>query len=382
MQPYDDARQVVFEPIVIEPTDDWPLLPTMIERNVRLKTYSKATPRVTDKSTPTGQENRVPSNLKRPAPGITSLSKPSPKKNRKASVCDKRKVHLPVTRQKAVLSIALANYICNTSVLGSVHQGHPKFGRFRAQQCTGISMRFITLMFQLASQWASLKIDSHKIDEILREGTILYRNALAILNRDQSDFRSRNGFLSIDEWPRIFSIGDEHFRFTILTSVYGLVSMETTEVPYYTLYDGLVEAFSHSKYLCFTCEEYTMSIYMAARTKILWFDSHDRSDVGCVSTTGSAVLLTFTGVQQLHTFIQVLVGQYSRLHQGNSHFALGSFVISAIDITRGHVSLPTNTDVSSGPDISGSGVPVKQRIPATSAEDKRQPSKKRNIESQ
>ena len=184
----------------------------------------------------------------------------------------------------------------NNTVCADVSQGNQaRFGDNAGKQCVAMSLTAIVFKnIKGIFNW-----DSFVLNNILLYGNSLYSCIRASVKKD---------LLLLTDVPGMVSINEETYILTYSESLTGEMYMSNNNGPYVTLktaFDQLfygVEIYYECCLLTIDCSTITVFKNTGHCNKV--FDSHSRDLYGRPYSSGTAVLLTVHGLENLVTFCQ------------------------------------------------------------------------------
>ena len=195
------------------------------------------------------------------------------------------------------------------SVLANLHQGCTIFQPFNGVQCTAIALIALVTFMRYMPYISNMS--SSDLDQILFEGTELYRH---VLTRGAGDI---NGYLSHRELPsNLNDLNDNYGEINYFYDMfYGPVNSQLLidrNSGSMTFQEAFLEGINLSSYFLITFQDSTVAVYYDSRNGIVnLFDSHQRNSIGLPDPNGSAVLLTFSNVDE---FLQYITTVYFHHH--------------------------------------------------------------------
>ena len=182
-------------------------------------------------------------------------------------------------------------------VCGSFHQGSDRFSvESRGSQC--VPNALCALIHAQFSNTCS----STEIDQILVEGDILYKKILASLKADQK-YISR--LLTFDEVPENVNVftRDIHIIKSCIVSGIAVQQFGNTSSP--TLHQSMHTAFQSSSYVLVMIGAICSAVYKKDGM-YNFFDSHSHAQNGLSSCSGYSVLIRFSCLDDLITYMYAL----------------------------------------------------------------------------
>ena len=182
-------------------------------------------------------------------------------------------------------------------VCGSFHQGSDRFSvESRGSQC--VPNALCALIHAQFSNTCS----STEIDQILVEGDILYKKILASLKADQK-YTSR--LLTFDEVPENVNVftRDIHIIKSCIVSGIAVQQFGNTSSP--TLHQSMHTAFQSSSYVLVMIGAICSAVYKKDGM-YNFFDSHSHAQNGLSSCSGYSVLIRFSCLDDLITYMYAL----------------------------------------------------------------------------
>ncbi|XP_078600775.1 uncharacterized protein LOC144875890 [Branchiostoma floridae x Branchiostoma japonicum] len=191
--------------------------------------------------------------------------------------------------------------MCEATLSGNYHQGNNIFNETsRGKQCTANSL--IAILYHSANKQAT-SWTSTDLDTVLFEGDALY-------NRIKPSLPPTVSYLSVDDLPNYWQIGNNTLHITIKEQYTGDVFSRQAYYPYYTLQTAIEEAFAISD----TCLLITASgssgstvALLHTGNKYFVYDSHARSRTTAMpDDNGSSALSRHMTITNLCQFLQTL----------------------------------------------------------------------------
>jgi len=183
---------------------------------------------------------------------------------------------------------------CKVLLYGSYSQNHSKFSVYsRGSQCT-----INSLCALIYSHYINLSSQSI-IDEVLNVGDQLYQNVLYTL-KQQGKFKHR--LLSLEEIPDKVNLlrRQVHIIKDNITSGVAVGQLDNSSLP--SLHQSLHTAFINAQYILVMIGAVCSAVFI--KDGFFWvFDSHSHGKHGLSSPEGKAVLMSFTSLDDLVTFM-------------------------------------------------------------------------------
>ena len=182
-------------------------------------------------------------------------------------------------------------------VCGSFHQGSDRFSvESRGSQC--VSNALCALIYAQFSNTCS----SNEIDQILVEGDILYKKILSTLKADQK-YTSR--LLTFDEIPENVNVFTRDILIIKSDVVSGIAIQQFGNTSSPTLHQSMHTAFQSSSYVLVMIGAICSAVYKKDGI-YHFFDSHSHSQNGLSSCSGYSVLIRFSCLDDLITYMYAL----------------------------------------------------------------------------
>ena len=187
-------------------------------------------------------------------------------------------------------------------ICGSFHQGSNRFSlESRGSQC--VSNAVCALVHaQLSNACSSIDLD-----QILIEGDILYLKTLSLLKAEQK-YTSR--LLTFDEIPENVNVFKRDVRIMKSDIVSGIAVQEFGNMSSPTLHESMCTAFQSSSNVLVMIGAICSAVYKKDDT-YNFFDSHSHGQNGLSSYNGYSVLMRFTCLDDLVTYMYAL---YDSMH--------------------------------------------------------------------
>ena len=182
-------------------------------------------------------------------------------------------------------------------VCGSFHQGSDRFSvESRGSQCVPNALCAL-----IHAQFSNI-CSSTEIDQILVEGDSLYKKILASLKADQK-YTSR--LLTFDEVPENVNVftRDVHVIKSDIISGIAVQQFGNTSSP--TLHQSMHTAFQSSSYVLVMIGAICSAVYKKDGM-YNFFDSHSHAQNGLSSCSGYSVLIRFSCLDDLITYLYAL----------------------------------------------------------------------------
>ena len=182
-------------------------------------------------------------------------------------------------------------------VCGSFHQGSDRFSvESRGSQCVPNALCAL-----IHAQFSNI-CSSTEIDQILVEGDSLYKKILASLKADQK-YTSR--LLTFDEVPENVNVftRDIHIIKSDIVSGIAVQQFGNTSSP--TLHQSMQTAFQSSSYVLVMIGAICSAVYKKDGM-YNFFDSHSHAQNGLSSCGGYSVLIRFSCLDDLITYLYAL----------------------------------------------------------------------------
>ena len=184
-------------------------------------------------------------------------------------------------------------------VSGTFHQGDDKYSaESRGNQCACIGWN--TLCFSTSKSASTWQRDD--IDSLLNAGDKMYRDLGFI------------GYPYVEDLPKEVAFRDKHYKISILkTYTGGLCSADSSDGIFYVLRDSLDLCFTARRHAMMVCKDNAIAMF---RDNFGYYilDSHARSSQGLIDPNGTAVLLMFKTLNDLHKGILRLFNSISSVH--------------------------------------------------------------------
>lgn len=194
------------------------------------------------------------------------------------------------------------------SVFANVHQGCNIFQPFNGVQCTAIALIALVTFMQYMPYISNMS--SSVLDQIVFDGTDLYRHILA---RGAGNI---HGYLSHRELPSNLrdwndNYGEVRYFFDMF---YGPVNSQVLidrNTGSMTFHEAFLEGINLSSYFFITLQDSTVAVYYDSMNgRVNLFDSHQRNSIGLPDPNGSAILLTFSSVDEFLQYITTIYLPY------------------------------------------------------------------------
>ena len=224
--------------------------------------------------------------------------------------------------------------VLKRSVKGSFHQGNIRQvtnpymvqnGSNGGSQCTAMALMFLMMSSFLISpqNWSS-----YHVDEALNQGDLLYATIV-----DSSLQGDHTRCLAHHEIPQEIRLLEEKYEVGILHNQFGVVGESGNEqLLTMSLEEALQMVLTLSRFVVATFGDETIAITQD-ESGVHVFDSHARDEVGNIDCFGSAILLSYSSLQDVLNLI-------------NTRFSGLQFDITAFEIKLSH-KLP-NDEKSEG----------------------------------
>ena len=182
-------------------------------------------------------------------------------------------------------------------VCGSFHQGSDRFSvESRGSQC--VPNALCALIYAQFSNICS----STEIDQILVEGDSLYKKILASLKADQK-YTSR--LLNFDEVPENVNVFSRDIHIIKSDIVSGIAVQQFGNTSSPTLHQSMHTAFQSSSYVLVMIGAICSAVYKKDGM-YNFFDSHSHAQNGLSSCSGYSVLIRFSCLDDLVTYLYAL----------------------------------------------------------------------------
>ena len=184
-------------------------------------------------------------------------------------------------------------------VSGTFHQGDDKYSaESRGNQCACIDWN--TLCFSTSKSASTWQRDD--IDSLLNAGDKMYRDLGFI------------GYPYVEDLPKEVAFRDKHYKISILkTYTGGLCSADSSDGIFYVLRDSLDLCFTARRHAMMVCKDNAIAMFKDNFGYYI-LDSHARSSQGLIDPNGTAVLLMFKTLTDLHKGILRLFNSISSVH--------------------------------------------------------------------
>ena len=182
-------------------------------------------------------------------------------------------------------------------ICGSFHQGSSRFSEeSRGSQC--VSNALCAFIYALFSNACS----STHLDLILIERDILYKKILSSLKAEQK-YTSR--LLTFDEIPENVNVFKRNIHIMKSDVVSGIAIQEFGNMSSPTLHQSMHTAFQSSSYVLVMIGAICSAVYKKDG-KYNFFDSHAQAKTGLSSCNGYSVLIRFSCLNDLITYMYAL----------------------------------------------------------------------------
>ena len=184
-------------------------------------------------------------------------------------------------------------------VSGTFHQGDDKYSaESRGNQCACIDWN--TLCFSTSKSASTWQRDD--TDSLLNAGDKMYRDLGFI------------GYPYVEDLPKEVAFRDKHYKISILkTYTGGLCSADSSDGIFYVLRDSLDLCFTARRHAMMVCKYNAIAMFKDNFGYYI-LDSHARSSQGLIDPNGTAVLLMFKTLTDLHKGILRLFNSISSVH--------------------------------------------------------------------
>ena len=182
-------------------------------------------------------------------------------------------------------------------ICGSFHQGSSRFSvESRGSQC--VSNALCALIYAQFSDARS----SIQLDQILIEGDILYKKILSSLKAEQK-YTSR--LLTLDEIPENVNVFERNIHIMKSDVVSGIAIQDFGNMTSPTLHQSMHSAFQSSSCVLVMIGAICSAVYKKDG-KYNFFDSHSHAQTGLSSCNGYSVLIRFSCLDDLITYMYAL----------------------------------------------------------------------------
>lgn len=186
------------------------------------------------------------------------------------------------------------------SILGNIHQADSRFGGLAGMQCTAIAYTALVLAF--LSHIPTPSWNSHVIDSLVNEGNQIYNDILI-----RSDTNHTPHYLLHRELPPQLTVGNDRIKAYLYRDIYfGSITQHVDNrdiaLGYTLFHDALNGAFAISEFNLLTVSSSTIAVFQSYGHFYV-FDSHSRNEYGRIAPDGSAVLLCFTSLDEVHHYL-------------------------------------------------------------------------------
>ena len=181
------------------------------------------------------------------------------------------------------------------SILGHFHQGCHIFQPYNDMQCIAVALIALLTFMKCAN---NTSFESRDLDEILIEGTSLYRVI--------AETTGRSGYLSHNQLPTNVTFRQERYQVSyVLDHFYGTINGEINlEVQQTCFYEAFSQVILLSNFQRLTVNDLTVAIYIDTTCNLFYlFDSHKRDSNGFHSENGASVLLQFDSLDEVLLFL-------------------------------------------------------------------------------